>query len=151
MMVERVGFAAPHMGQAIVRGCMEKRDDFYLPEEVVEWIGLKKSEYLSKLINIVEVDDYGFETYHEFDVYISQTIRDPDTTIQFKEDSYSLSTYIRTYSTDKFFHQIVIGAMFPDQNLESEVFVPILTFVTKSDLLVKMFSVGDSKIGPTLN
>ncbi|MGE3610223.1 MAG: hypothetical protein AB7I27_11590 [Bacteriovoracaceae bacterium] len=130
---------------------MEKRDDFYLPEEILEWIGLKKSEYLSRLISFVDPSDYGFEVYHQFDSYISQTIEEADKLIEFKEDNYDLRTYIKTYSSDLFFHQIVIGAVIPDLESEQEVFVPILMFVTKKEELVKIFSAHHSKVGPILN
>ncbi|WPU63182.1 hypothetical protein [Peredibacter starrii] len=130
---------------------MEKRDDYYIPEEIAEWIGLKKSEYLSKLIMQVEPDDFGFERYHEFNELIPGTIETPDKVLEGEEDGQKVRTYIRSYNQVEIFHQVVMGVVVTDKNTSSEVFVPILPFVTKKDDLVRLFSVGQVVSRPTLN
>ena len=140
-MVERVGFAG---------GRMEKRDDFYIPEEIVEWINLKKSEYLSKLIQHQTSDDFGVEEFHLFDSTLPDTIENPDKTFELVEDGQIVRTYLRTYKMKEKFHQLVIGVLVQDKKLEANVFVPILSFVTRKDELVKEFSVGQVS-RPTLN
>ena len=127
---------------------MDTKDDFYLPEDILEWIGLKKSEYLSRLINELSSDDYGFEDFHKFDEYLQETIGRPDETYEDKSEQFPIRTCIKTFSG---FHQIAIGAVIPDMNSEAQVFVPVLTFVTKKQQVVLSFSQGDSKKKHTLN
>lgn len=129
---------------------MEKRDDFYIPEETVEWIGLKKSEYLSKLIELQEQGDIGFEDFHLYDGFVIGTIEGPDKTYEFEDDRQRIRSYVKTYAEKGSFHQVVVGVMLNDQD-KAWVFVPILTFVTKNERLVKEFGKGDVILAPTLN
>lgn len=128
---------------------MEKRDDFYIPEEVAEWIGLKKSEYLSKLIQKQEAGDIGFEEFHLFDSYVPGTIERPDKTFESTDDDKIIRTYVKTYSEKSGFHQVVIGVLIEEK--EARVFVPILSFVSRKKQLVMEFSVGNAIQKPTLN
>lgn len=129
---------------------MEKREDFEIPEEVAEWIGLKKSEYLSRLINSLNPNDLGFEKYHEFDHLIPETINQTDKAFEGNEEDYPIRTYIKTYPGKETFHQVVLGMMYDDGG-SSFVFIPILVFVTKFDELIKEFSQGQVISGPILN
>ncbi len=121
------------------------RDDFYIPEDVAEWIGLKKSEYLSKLIQLQKPDDVGFEVFHLYDNFISGTIQGPDKTLEETIDGKLVRSYLRTYQENKGFHQLVIGVILNDKETSSEVFIPILSFVTVSSELVNEFCTGRVK------
>ncbi|MFP5384537.1 MAG: hypothetical protein ACLGHN_00565 [Bacteriovoracia bacterium] len=129
---------------------MEKRDDFYIPEEMAEWIGLKKSEYLSRLIQIQDGDDIGFEEFHLYDSYIVGTIESPDKTFERDEDNQRIRTYLKSYSERPGFHQVVVGVLLDDQS-KAVVFIPILSFVSKKDALVREFCQGEVLKAPTLN
>jgi hypothetical protein len=130
---------------------MEKRDDFFIPEETAEWIGLKKSEYLSKIIGLIARDDFGFEEFHLYDSYIPQTIENPDRAFEHTEDGQKLRTYLRSYSEKVNFHQVVIGVLIEDKDKSAVIYVPILSFVSRKDELVREFSVGEVITRPTLN
>jgi hypothetical protein len=130
---------------------VEKRDDFYIPEEIAEWIGLKKSEYLSKLIGNQHPNDVGFEEFHLFDDHIPSTIEAPDKVFERVEDDHKLRTYVRSYSEKGSFHQVVIGVLVNDKDQDATVFIPILCFVSKRNELVREFSVGNVITKPTLN
>lgn len=130
---------------------MDTNDEFYLPEEVVEWIGQKKSEYLSKLIGLVSEDDYGFEDYHEFEHLIPDTVTEADRVFEEVIDAETVRTFVRTYPEKGGFHQIVLGALIPDINSNAQVFVPIISFVTIKDELVREFLSGEAVSRPTLN
>lgn len=130
-MVERVAFARGD-------GAM---DDFYLPEELVEWLGLKKSEYLSKLIENLEPDDFQFHEYLSFEEFIPVTLATPDWSAESVEDGQVIKTYCRSFNDGRFFHQVVVGVVVSDQNQE-DVFVPIISLVTKKDKLVGIFGAG---------
>lgn len=130
---------------------MGEKDEFYIPEEVAEWIGLKKSEYLSKLIENQVPGDLGFEDYHLYDTSIPQTIEKPDKVYETTIDHIKVRTYLRTYQVSFLFHQIIIGAVIPDKASGNEVYVPILSFVTKMGELVSEFCQGEVKTHHTLN
>lgn len=132
-------------------GSVEKRDDFYIPEEIAEWVGLKKSEYLSKLIEKQVPGDLGFESFHLYDQYIPGTIESPDKAFESQDDSQLLRTYVRSYRGDCDFHQVVIGLVMDDQASKANVFIPILSFVSKMDEVVREFCVGEVITRPTLN
>ena len=130
---------------------MERKEDFLIPEEIVEWIGLKKSEYLSRLIMEQKSEDIGFEDFQHYDAYVPGTIEVPDRTYQFKEDDQRIRTYVKTYSEKILFHQVVIGILIEDKSNNSDVFVPIITFVSRDANLIKGFSLGDAVSKPVLN
>jgi hypothetical protein len=130
---------------------LDTKEDFYLPEEVVEWIGQKKSEYLSRLIELVTEDDLGFEDYHEFEHLIPDTVKEADRVFEEEIDAETVRTFVRTYAEKGGFHQIVLGALIPDTNSNAQVFVPILSFVTVKDELVREFLSGEAVSRPTLN
>lgn len=124
-------------------------DEFYLPEDVIEWLGLKKSEYLSRLIEHIDQDDIQFEEYLRFDELIPSTLSLPDWSIETLEDNQRVKTFCRTFADPEMLHQIVIGALVPDQE-QRDVFIPIISFVTRKEKMVNLFSAG--KISrPTLN
>lgn len=132
-------------------GVLEKKDDFILSEEISEWIGLKKSEYLSKLIQNQAMDDIGIEEFSNYNYLIEETIQKPDKRLELIEDKQTLRTYIKTYQQKSLFHQVVTGLVVQDHKDFSEVFVPILTFVTRDDNLVRLFSLGKVINPPILN
>ncbi len=134
-MRERVGFA-------ILEVVMEKREDFIISEEVAEWIGLKKSEYLSKLVLKQSQDDIGVEDFHRFDSYIPGSIEKPDSIYELIEDHQRIRTFVKTYSEGLEFHQVVIGVVLDDRKHNSDIFIPILTIVSKKNELVKEFLTG---------
>lgn len=124
-------------------------DEFYLPEELVEWLGLKKSEYLSRLIENMEPDDFQFHEYPQFEEFIPVTLGTPDWSSESVEDGQKIKTYCRSFNDGRFFHQVVVGVLVSDQN-QADVFVPIISLVTKKDQLVRVFSAGKMN-RPTLN
>lgn len=130
---------------------MEKREDFFIPEEVVEWIGLKKSEYLSRLILEQKSGDIPFEEFHLYDSYVQGTIEQPDRTYQMKDEDQRIRTYVKSYENKSLFHQVVIGVLLEDKSTNSDVFVPIITFVSRDGELTKSFSMGDALSRPVLN
>jgi hypothetical protein len=130
---------------------MEKREDFYIPEEIVEWIGLKKSEYLSKIIDNQIPGDISFEHYHLYDQFVPGTIETPDKTYESIEDDQRIRSYIKTYSERSGFHQVVVGVILNDKKNQADVFVPILSLVSRESEIVKIFSVGTVVLGPILN
>jgi len=130
---------------------LDTKDEFYLSDEMAAWIGLKKSQYLSKLIENMGPDDFGFEEFHTFDHLIPETLANPDKSFEEEIDSYQLKTFVKTYLGNPSFHQVVIGTVFRDEPNKSEVFVPVLVFVTKKEELARPFCTGKVISRPILN
>jgi hypothetical protein len=130
---------------------VDQEEDFFLPEEAVEWIGRKKSEYLSQLIENAEKDDFSFEEIHNFNELVPTTIGEPDRSYQDDADDYPVRTFVRTYEVGEQFHQVVIGGVFLDPKSQNEVVVPILVFVSRKEKLVSVFLRGESVQRQVLN
>lgn len=128
---------------------MEKKEDFIIPEDTAEWIGLKKSQYLSELIQKQVPGDFGFEEFHLYDEKIPGTIEAPDKAYEFLEDGQKIRMYLRSYMEKKAYHQLVIGVVIEDKT--TSVFVPIISFVSRFEELVREFVKGDVISRPTLN
>lgn len=130
---------------------MSEDEKYSIPDEVEDWIGLQKSEYLSLLIENMKEGDFGFEDFHLYDERMQETVEYPDRSYQDIKDGYSVHTYVRTYSDVKMFHHVVVGCMYSDKKNQQTVFLPILSFVTRSEDVVGRFSVGRPMARPTLN
>ena len=122
-------------------------DEFYLPEDLVEWIGLKKSEYLSRLIQNAPDHDIPFETYHTYDRLIHSTLSLSDWNVEFEEDNQRIKIYCRSHSEEEAFYQIIVGVIILDQS-QSEVLVPILTYVTRFESMTGLFNGGKPQRPP---
>lgn len=123
---------------------MEERDEFYLSEEQEEWVGLKKSEYLSKIIENQTADDFDFGDYHQYDQHSLSTLENPDELWE-QKDTWNIRVYERTYQDKSSYHHLLIGGLFPDEKQGGLVFVPILSFVTRNSQLARIFLHGERK------
>lgn len=130
---------------------MGPKEEFYLTEEAAEWIGLKKSESLSRLIMQMQEDDFGFEEFHRFDHLIPGTLEKPDRSYQNAGDTFRMLVFVKTYFEGETFHQVVVAASLPDQNSKAEVLVPVLTFITRKEDVVKQWTTGEPLARPTLS
>jgi len=126
------------------------KENFFINEETVEWIALKKSEYLSQLIIDFTDDDYDFEDFHLFDSYITSTLDKPDEIYRSFEDDQEINIFYRTYKNDLEFHQIIISLVILDEN-NQKVVIPILTFVTKKHDLVLKWCTGERVLNKMRN
>jgi hypothetical protein len=125
-------------------------DEFYLPEDIAEWLCQKKSEYLSKIIENATPDDFQFEQYAAFDEQIPQTLMNPDWSWEKIEDGQRVKTFCRSFRAQELIYQVVVGALIADQQ-KMDVFVPILSFVSRKENLVKIFSENHTLKRPLLN
>jgi len=118
--------------------------EIYLNEEDIEWMGLKKSEYLSLLIQNQTSDDYSFADFHLYDHLIPQTLKEPEWVSSVRENKYILKMFCKSHHGEKNLYQVVIGFV-AEEKIDDEVFVPILTFVTKDVSLAEQFKSGEVK------
>lgn len=121
---------------------MNIKENFFIDEETVEWISLKKSEYLSQLIIDLSVDDYGFEDFHLFDSYMTSTLDKPDEIYKSFDDNREINIFHRAYKNEVEFYQIIISLALLDDN-QQRVIIPILTFVTKREDLLLKWCIGE--------
>ena len=124
------------------------KDEFFLPAEEMEWVALKKSEYLATLITNHQNHDIKIEEYHQFNYLMEETIARSDRSYADDVDGNRLNIYVKSYSHGT---QVVVGAVFQDPKKNSDVFVPILMFISKDNDLIKLFTVGKLLKSPTLN
>jgi hypothetical protein len=124
------------------------KDEFFLPEEVMEWVAQKKSEYLATLITNHKSDDIKIEEYHQFNYLMEETIARSDKSYSDEVDGNRLNIYVKSYGHGT---QVVVGAVYPDPNKNSDIFVPVLTFMSKDNDLIKLFAVGKPLSSPILN
>ncbi len=130
---------------------MDSKEDFFLDEETAEWVAQKKSEYLSKLILQMGDGDFGFEEFHQFDYLIPGTIGDPDRSYEDTSEDWPLRTCVKTYAESGNFHQVVVGAIIRDKNSKGDIFVPVLTFVTRKSEVVHEWTTGPTHSRHDLN
>jgi hypothetical protein len=79
---------------------------------------------------------------------MEETIARSDKSYADEVDGNRLHIYVKSYSHGT---QVVVGAVFPDPNKNSDVFVPVLTFMSKDNDLIRLFAVGKPLSSPILN
>lgn len=114
-------------------------------EEFLEWVGQKKSEYLSWLITEQGPDDLGFETYHQFDHLIQSTVERPDESWITSKEDYPLRIFHRTYAREDLVQIVVLAS----EKTPGEA-LPILSLVTRSAKVIAHFRIGTRSAGAIL-
>lgn len=114
-------------------------------EEFMEWVGLKKSEYLSWLITELDTSDFGFESFHKFDHLIGSTLERPDEIWYSKSEDYPLRFFHKTFPRDDLIQIVVLAS----EDSKSTV-IPILSVVTKFPKIASYFKQGQRSEGSLL-
>lgn len=118
--------------------------EIYLSEDVIEWMEQKKSEYLSLLIQNQGADDISFADFHQYDHLISDTLTQPDWVSSVRDQKQIVKMYCKEHLKKDNIFQVVIGFI-AEEKVDNEVFVPILSFVTKEHSLAEQFKSGEVK------
>ena len=107
-------------------------EEFYLPEDTVEWIGLKKSELLAWVLQHQSEGDIPFEEHEDFADRIPETLSAPDEAWGQKWDGHQVLIQLKMFEDDGVYYMFVVGLMSPVMNSPSkdEVLVPILAIPT---------------------
>ena len=124
---------------------MKEANEGEFSEEFLEWVGLKKSEYLSWLIAELGPDDFGFDSFHKFDHLVPSTLERADEIWHLKTEDFPLSFYHKSHPREGLI-QIVILAT----EKKSAQGVPILSVVTKESKIASFFKQGQRSEGPLL-
>ncbi|MFP5457333.1 MAG: hypothetical protein ACLGG7_01260 [Bacteriovoracia bacterium] len=120
-------------------------DDFYLPEETMEWIGQKKSELLAWVIQHRHDDDIPFEEYGDYAERVQDTLTEADETWEQRWDGHRIQIQIKMFDGDEVVWMFVVSLMAPVLNEETEgdVLVPVLVLPTRHTIWLKSWLKGD--------
>lgn len=123
-----------------------------IPQESLEDLELKKSEYLAMLLEKRDDSDIPFERFNEYDEYLSLTIEDPDETFSGEDESGDeIRTYIKSFKANgKAFYYVAICLKIPvKDSQEHEALLPIISFPSTDQELYKVYAVGE-RVEPKL-
>ncbi len=122
-------------------------DEFYLPEETVEWIGQKKSELLAWVIQHRHDDDIPFEEFSDFTDRVPQALTEADETYLQNWDGHSIQISLKQFEEESIVWLFVVSLKAPAENLDddSEVLVPVLVLPTKHTGWLKHWMSGEGQ------
>lgn len=119
-------------------------DEFYLPEETVEWIGQKKSELLAWVIQHRHDDDIPFEEFGDYAERVTETLTSADETWEQRWDGHTIQVQLKQFEGDETVWLFVISLKAPVVNEEEgEVMVPVLVLPTKHTAWLRRWLTGD--------
>jgi len=112
-------------------------EEFYLPEDTVEWIAQKKSELLAWVLQHQAEGDIPFEEHEDFSDRIPETLSSPDEDWSQKWEGQSVRVQIKMFEDDAavgtgVYWMFIVSLMSPVINSPGagEVLVPILAIPT---------------------
>lgn len=129
-------------------------DHVRVPQEILDEVDLKKSEYLAHLIEILSSDDIGIEQFYLYDEYLPLTLEDPDEVYDQKDDCDELTkVYIKSFMKgEESFFYIVICLEVDLKVKENEILLmPVLGFPSKSPHIYQYYAHGDDLVGNIKN
>ena len=106
-------------------------DEFYLPEDTVEWIGQKKSELLAWILDTQSMDDIQVEDHENYAHRIPETLSHPDESWLQRWDGYEVIINLKMFQEKDHFWMFTVAMKSPVMNqADGEVLVPILAIPT---------------------
>jgi len=127
-------------------------DEFYLPEETVEWIGQKKSELLAWVIQHRHDDDIPFEEFGDYADRLQDTLTAADETAERQWDGQPIQVQLKMFEADETVWMFVVSLKAPVMNDEQDgdVIVPVLVLPTKQTHWLKPWLVGQKTHGHSM-
>jgi hypothetical protein len=122
-------------------------DEFYLPEETVEWIAQKKSELLAWVIQHRHDDDIPFEEFTEYTERVSQALVEADESWQQVWDGHNIQISLKQFEEETSVWLFVISLKAPvaNEDEDSDVLVPVLVLPTKHTGWLKKWLSGEAQ------
>lgn len=107
-------------------------DEFYLPEETVEWIAQKKSELLAWVLQNQAEGDIPFEEHLDFTEKLPEVLAAPDEAWAQQWDGHNITIQLKMFDDDGIYWIFVVGLLSPvmDAPGDAPVLVPILSIPT---------------------
>jgi len=121
-------------------------EEISIPEDVVEDIEMKKSEYLAKLLEARKEEDVPFEKFPEYDEFLPLVLDEPDE-IYSQEDDHgdNVKVYIKSFKIKKntfFYIAICIEIDIPEME-NHKALLPVLGFPSQDSELYKEYAFGE--------
>lgn len=127
----------------------EKQDpvaEVEIPQQALEDLELKKSEYLAGLLETRQDEDIPFEDFTRYDEFLPLTIDDPDEIFAKEDDDGDhVRTYIKSFQAfgEAFFYVVVCMKVSIKQPEDHEALLPVISFPSTDQDLYKNFAVGE--------
>ncbi|MBY0515490.1 MAG: hypothetical protein K2P81_01175 [Bacteriovoracaceae bacterium] len=120
-------------------------DEFYLPEDTVEWIAQKKSELLAWVIQHRDDGDIPFEEFTEYTERVPEALQSADETWEQKWDGHTIQVQLKMFEEESIVWLFVVSLKAPvmNEDQEGEVLVPVLILPTKHTSWLKRWLSGD--------
>lgn len=121
-------------------------DEFYLPDDVLEWVGLKKGELLAWVLENRDDGDIPFEEYEDFTEKVPEALQHADETWLQSWEGHQVQIQLKMFEEDQVHWLLVISLKAPvinEQEIENDVLVPILIVPTKYTSWLKKWLSGE--------
>lgn len=127
-------------------------DEFYLPEDTVEWIAQKKSELLAWVLQHQAEGDIPFEEHEDFADRIPATLSSPDEDWAQKWEGQSVRIQLKMFEDDGVYWMFVVSLLSPVINApgSGDVMVPILAIPTWETKWLRTWLRGNQVTGRAL-
>ncbi len=118
-----------------------QKDQFVLPQEIIDEIEVKKNEYFALLLEFRKDRDIPFESFPLYEKFIQLTLDQADQVWSEEQMGQEIRTFFKVnFMEDKSFYYFVIGLKV-DQG-KDEVILPIFSFPTNDKELGQYFLNG---------
>jgi hypothetical protein len=115
-------------------------DDFYLPDETIEWLGLKKSSLLAWIIEHRPDSEFPLEQYDQHQDQLPEIIQSPDIVYEQMWDHFPVAIHLKNIQKKWMLSFLFKCPVLNENDKESQitipqdriVFVPILLVVAHS-------------------
>jgi hypothetical protein len=121
-------------------------DEFYLPEEILEWVAQKKSELLAWVLEHRDDFDIPFEEFEDFNDLVPQVLEQSDETWLQRWDGHQVQVQLKMFEEDQIVWLMLISLKVPvlnESQVENDVLVPILILPTKHTSWLKQWLSGE--------
>lgn len=121
-------------------------DEFYLPDEIIEWVGLKKGELLAWVLENRDEADIPFEEYEDFTEMVPEALQNADETWLQNWEGNKIQIQLKMFEEEQVYWLMVISLKVPvvnEQEIENDVLVPILIVPTKYTQWLKKWLSGE--------
>ncbi len=125
-----------------------------IPDEVIQALEKKKSEYLADFLTFRSKQDINLEDFTKYEKYTGMVLNDPDEIFEYIDaDNDQILTYIKSFIQKEgpFFYIVVCLKVDEDLKSNEDVLIPIITFPSTDGELYKKYKLGERISGGLKN
>ncbi len=119
-------------------------DEFYLPEDTVEWIGQKKSELLAWVIQHRRDDDVPFEDFGLYADNVEDVLKAADESWAQRWDGHAVHIMIKHFEEESLWLFVVCYSAPVEGREGDHVMVPILVLPTRHTAWLRSWLRGEA-------